>query len=49
VKMIDTLVFNCINERYMIGWGQGGNDYGQKATCSRMFGKRQKGIGDVGA
>jgi len=43
------LVSNCINDRYMIGWGQGGNDYGQKTTCSRMFGKRQKDIGNVGA
>jgi hypothetical protein len=42
------LVFNCINNRYMIAWGQGGKNYGQKATCSRMFGKRQKDVGDVG-
>jgi hypothetical protein len=43
------LVFNCINYRYLIVCGQGGKNYGQKTTCSRMFGKRQKDVGIVGA
>jgi hypothetical protein len=42
-------VFTCNNRRYIVACGQGGNDYGQKTTCSCMLGRRQKDVGNVGA
>ena len=43
------LVLTCITNRYMVTFEQGGNHYGQKTTCSSMFGRRQKDFGGMGS